>query len=90
MIDAVQAGDIDRVVLAAQHFQFAAPERMDAAVPAEQMVRDLAAKLVIAQVLGAGQQAEGIRLDDRAPVTGLAADRAIAAAGAGRQIDVGL
>src|SRR5688572_1844075 len=65
-------------------------ERRDAAGLAEPVVPALAAELVVRRLGVVRQQPELRRLDDRAPVAPLGADRAIAAAGAGAEVDVGL
>src|SRR5580700_4102010 len=59
-------------------------------MPAEQVVRDVVAELVVGQSVLASDHPKRLRLDDRAPIPALAADRAVALAGAGGEIDVGL
>src|SRR5712671_939305 len=89
-IDIVETGDIDRIVGAADLLDVAVAERGDAARLAEPMVAALAAELIVRDVGLAGQQPKILRLDDRAPVSPLGADRAVALAGSGAEVDIGL
>lgn len=67
----------------------AAAEGTYTAVPAEQMVSAHGAELIVAENLLAREEPEGVRLDDDRPIPALRADRTVALAGAGAQIDVG-
>src|SRR5687768_16686881 len=60
----------------------AAAERLDAALPAKEMVNVLAAELVVAELAFALQDAEVFLARDRFPEPALGAHRTIAAAGA--------
>jgi hypothetical protein len=53
-------------------------------------LRDLGAELVGCQVVRAGEQAESVRLDDGAGGRDLGAGGAVAAAGTGGHVDLGL
>lgn len=66
----------------------AATEGAYAAVLAEEMVRAIRAELVITKISFSIEQAEGFRLDGDRPIPALSADRAVAFARAGAQIDV--
>jgi hypothetical protein len=79
---AVQAGDIDGIEGAAQRIHMAAAERLDAAVPAEEMVNVFRAELVIGKIVLALQDAEVILARDRLPEPALGAHRTIAPAAA--------
>jgi hypothetical protein len=66
----------------------AAAEGAYAAVAAEEMMTALGTELVATKIRFATEQAERFRLDDGRPVPALGADRAIALARSGAQIDV--
>src|SRR5688572_24722726 len=83
----IEAGEVDPVELA-QLFGLAMAERLDAAAAAEHVADDAAAELVLRHGVGALQQPEGVGLDDRLPEPALGADRAVALAGALREVDV--
>src|SRR5581483_3472218 len=86
----VEARDVDRDVVATDLWHMPAPERPHAAVPAEEMMGVPRAELVVREVPLPGQQPKRIGLDDRAPGALLAADRAVASARPGAEIDVRL
>src|SRR5262245_16086060 len=81
-LGAIEAGDIDGVERAAHRLVAAAPERLDAAMPAEEMVNVPAAELVVGKFGLALQDAEVVLSRDRLPEPALGADRTVAAAGA--------
>jgi hypothetical protein len=58
-------------------------------MPTEEVAYALCAELVVAEVARSLKQAESVRLDDRAPAAGLAADRAVALVGSLVEIDIG-
>src|SRR5262249_1501535 len=86
----VEHGEVDRVELAAHLWQVAAfRERAHTARPAEVEVQEpLVAVLVVDELIGARDDLERARLDQREPEPVLAAERAVAARGA-REIEVG-
>src|SRR4029453_7298502 len=86
----VEAGDVDRHKGAANLLDVAVPERRDPAGMAKAVMTLLAAELVDADTIAAREQAEVLWLDGRIPGAQLAAVRAIAAAGAGLEGDIGL
>ena len=65
-------------------------ERVNPAMPAENMVPDLGAELVVRQSLLARDQAKRLGFDDDAPISHLGAEGAVTPAGTSAQIDVGL
>lgn len=85
----VERSELDRDVVTADLLYVAATERTHAAVAAEKMVPAPGAELVVAEGLFARKKAEGFRFDDDRPVPALGADRAVALAGAGAQVDIG-
>jgi hypothetical protein len=58
-------------------------------MPTEEVVNALRAELIVAEVGLSMDQTESVRLDDRAPAAGLAADRAVALVGSLVEIDIG-
>src|SRR2546427_4425505 len=88
-LDVVERGHVDGDVLAADLLDVAFAEGPHAAMLAEQMVRALRAELVVREIALAREQAEVFGLDDHAPIAHLRAIAAIAAAGAGAEIDIG-
>jgi hypothetical protein len=86
----VERGDLDRDVVAADLLDVAALERAHAAAAAEQVVSLARPELVIAHHVLAAEEPEVFRLDQRVPVAGLGADRAVALARARLEIDVRL
>src|SRR5262249_45902520 len=89
VVEVVDAGDRDRHVGAADLLDIAAAVWRDAAGAAEAVLGALAAEFVGCRRALVGQQAEILRLDQRAPFALLAAVRAVAAARAGLEVDVG-
>ena len=77
---AVEAGDVDGEEGAAQRVVMAAPERLDAATPAKEMVNVSAAELVIGEFGLAVQDAKIVLACDRLPEPALGADGTVAAA----------
>src|SRR5579883_2492712 len=86
----VERSQVDRHVVAAELFQVAAPERTHTAMTAEKVVMAVRAELVVAEIALPAEQAKVGGLDGDAPATRLCADRTIAAARAGRQVQIGL
>jgi hypothetical protein len=85
-----EAGDIDVVILAAAHIRHVDPlERPHAALLAKDVVGDRVVSGIIGQVGRAGNQAEHLGLGVHRPQAHLGADRAIALAGAGADVDIG-
>src|SRR5258708_24745596 len=74
VIGVVEAGDVDRAEIAAEDFEVPAAEGADPAVPAEEVVPDLAAELVVRQSVLAGDQPKRLGLDEDAPISRLGAD----------------
>ena len=68
----------------------AAAEWTESASPAKHHVPLHRAELVVRELVGAGEQAKRFGLDDDPPPARLGADRAVALAGPGRQVDLGL
>jgi hypothetical protein len=89
-IRVVEARNIDRAKFSAKLIEVSVTERVNPAVPAENMVPDLGAELVVRQSLLACDQAKRLGFDDHTPISHLGAERAVAPAGAGAQINVGL
>ena len=90
VIGVVQARNIDRAEIAAEHVEVSVTKRMHAAMLAEAMVPDIGAELVVRQSILARDQPKRLGLDDDAPIPDLGAEGAVAPAGAGAQIDIGL
>src|SRR5262249_44820070 len=82
--------DVDRDEVAADFRNMAAAERTQAAMLAEQVVALPGAELVVRQCVVPRQQTKRVGLDERSPVARLPADRAVAFAGAGGEIDIRL
>src|SRR6185503_3190693 len=89
-IEIVEAGEVDGIVGAADRLDIAIAEGSEAAGGAEAVMRAHGAKLVVGEVGFAGDQPEGLGLDDGAPVSPLGADRAVALPGAGGEVKVDL
>src|SRR4030095_8689010 len=88
-INAIEAGKLDRDIVATDFLDVPGLEGTHTAVLAEQVCALATAEAVITERLLAGQQAKLMRLDHRAPVARLGANRAIALARALREVDVG-
>src|SRR5258708_13659272 len=88
--DVVQAGNIDRDEVASDFRNVSATEWLQAASTAEKMVALQGAELIVREKLRARQQAERRRFDEHAPVARLPANRAVALAGARREIGLPL
>jgi hypothetical protein len=89
-VEVVEAGELDRDEGAADLGHVAAAERVDAAGATKQVVALHLVEPVVGQFVLAGEQAEGVGLDQHRPVADLGAEAAVALAGAGGEIDVGL
>src|SRR6185312_10813435 len=89
-IDVVEAVDVDRREVAAELREVAAHERVRAAGRAEVALADAGAPLVHAEARFAGEHAQLVGLAVLADEPELLADRAVAAARAGGQIEVGV
>jgi Uma2 family endonuclease len=89
-IRVVEARNVDRAKISAEHVEVSVTERVNAAVPAENMVPDLGAELVVRQSFLARDQAKRLGFDNDAPISHLDAEGAVTPAGASAQIDVGL
>jgi hypothetical protein len=87
-VEVVQAGQVDAVEVASQHIEISVAKRLYAAVSAEPMVPGHSDELVVRQLILAGEQAKGVRLDDSAPSPGLSTERAVALGRALTQIDI--
>src|SRR5262245_30365280 len=83
----VQRAELDRDEGATDLLDIAATERAHAAVLAEQVMPAFRGELIVAQRLLAGEKPESIGLDEGAPIACFRADRAIALAGARREIN---
>src|SRR5882672_8102654 len=89
-VEIVETGEVHRIIGAADLLDVAVTERRDAAGLAEPVMAALGAELIVGQRAFAREQAKRLRLDDGAPVAPLGADRAVALARAGAQVEVGL
>lgn len=89
--DAVENRDHDADEVAAQFGQVAFAVEAHAAVLAEEMAIDaLGGEAIVAQLRRIAEQLEGFGLDEHDPVAHFDAEGAVAFAGSGFQIDVGL
>ena len=86
----VEARDRHRIIGTADLLDLAMAERRYAARLAKDMMRAVRTELIVGQRRGIAQQSKRLGLDLRAPVPFLGADRAIAFARPGIEIDVGL
>jgi hypothetical protein len=86
----VEGGELDGHEVAAHFLDMAATECPHAAIAAKQMVHAAGAELIVAERVGTGRETEGVGLDGDAPIARLGADRAVAPAGATRQIEIRL
>src|SRR5262245_31773575 len=90
LVGRVEAREIDGEEFAAELRHAGPAERLDAAMPTEQVMNDVPAELILRQGIGTVLQPEEVRHDDRLPEAALAADRAVALAGAPVEIQVAL
>lgn len=89
-IEVVEAGDVDRIIGTADLLDVAVAEGRDATGLAETVMHAVAAELVVGNVGFVTLQAETVGLYDCPPIAPLPADRAIALACAGIEVDIGL
>src|SRR3982074_2011268 len=87
-VEIVETGEVHRIIGAADLLDVAVTERRDAAGLAEPVMAALGAELIVGQLAFAREQSKRLRLDDGAPVAPLSADRAVALARAGAQVEV--
>src|SRR5260221_3041684 len=84
----IEARDRDRNEITTQDVEVAIAEAADSAMPAEAMVPYLRAELILGDRLLAGDDAECVGLGPHAPAARLGAVGAVAAAGAGGEVDL--
>src|SRR5258707_3661480 len=89
-VEIVETGEVHRIIGAADLLDVAMTERRDAAGLAEPVMAVVGTELIVGQLAFAREQSKRLRLDDGAPVAPLGADRAVALARAGVQVEVGL
>ena len=89
-LNVIKAGKIDGEILAAENVEMSTTECMNTTCLAEKVVHAVTAKLIIRQGVLARNHPKRARFDDRAPISLVGANRAIAFARIDPQVDFGL